>query len=166
MTHQPSFPRRKQLAQTIANSSSRNLGLNHRVFGRVKQISLSSYLSHSLHSGGGTDAPSPAPIPHQDAHHHSHHHHHRSRNKEHLAPSPIPVHSPVLQPKYRSPSPSCPYGYTNKPKNKAHVAPAAEPVASNHHHASPGTVIPHVVPPSSISPSPPVHYSPKNTKGH
>jgi hypothetical protein len=92
--HQPSFPRMKQLAQTIANSSSRNLGLNHRVFGRVKQISLSSYLSHSLHSGRGTDAPSPAPMPHQDAHHHLHHHH-QSRNKKHVAPSLVPVHSPV-----------------------------------------------------------------------
>ncbi|CAN6351240.1 unnamed protein product [Urochloa humidicola] len=64
--HQPSVPRMKQLAQTIANSSSGNLGLNHTVFGRVKQISLSSYLRHSLHSGAGTDAPTPAPMPYQD----------------------------------------------------------------------------------------------------
>ncbi|GJN14213.1 hypothetical protein PR202_gb01008 [Eleusine coracana subsp. coracana] len=99
--HQPSFPRMKQLAQTIANSSSGNLGLNHTVFGRVKQISLSSYLSHSLHSGGGTDAPSPAPMPHQDDHHHSHHHHHHSHDeKKHSDPSPVPVHSPVHHPKY------------------------------------------------------------------
>jgi hypothetical protein len=168
--HQPSFPRMKQLAQTIANSSSRNMGLNHRVFGRVKQISLSSYLSHSLHSGGDTVAPSPAPMPHEDAHHHSRrHHHHRSHDeKKHFAPSPVPVHSPVQQPKYRSPSPSCcPYGYTNKPKNKAPVAaPAAEPVASNHHHASPGTSVPHGVPPTSISPSHSVRHSPKNPKRH
>uniref|UniRef100_A0A0D3G6W9 DUF7036 domain-containing protein n=1 Tax=Oryza barthii TaxID=65489 RepID=A0A0D3G6W9_9ORYZ len=47
--HQPSLPRMKQLAKTIANSSSGNLGLNHTVFGKVKQISLSSYLRHSLH---------------------------------------------------------------------------------------------------------------------
>ncbi|KXG21865.1 uncharacterized protein LOC8055825 [Sorghum bicolor] len=172
--HQPSLPRMKQLAQTIANSSSGNLGLNHTVFGRVKQISLSSYLTHSLHSGGGTDTPSPAPIPYQDhpQHHHHHHHHHHEHHhhnksqeeKKHFAPSPAPVHSPVQQPKYISPSPSCPYGYTTKPKNKAPVAPAAEPVASNHHYASPAT-IPHAVPPPSISPTPSFnHSSPNNPR--
>ncbi|CAL4900403.1 unnamed protein product [Urochloa decumbens] len=175
--HQPSVPRMKQLAQTIANSSSGNLGLNHTVFGRVKQISLSSYLRHSLHSGGGTDAPTPAPMPYQDNPHHHHHYHHHHQNhhhehhhrhhssheeKKHFAPSPAPVHSPVQQPKYRSPSPSCPYGYTNKPKNKAPVAPAAEPVASNHHYASPATTPRGMLPPS-ISPSP---YSPNNPRRH
>ncbi|XP_062179316.1 uncharacterized protein LOC133883925 isoform X2 [Phragmites australis] len=174
--HQPSLPRMKQLAQTIANSSSGNLGLNHTVFGRVKQISLSSYLSHSLHGGGGTDAPGPAPMPHQDHHHyrhhyhhHSHHHHHHSHNKKrHFAPSPAPVHCPVRQPKYRSPSPfCCQYGYANMPKNKAPVAPAAEPVASsNHHYASPVTT-PRAVPPSSISPPPPIRrHSPNNPNKH
>ncbi|KAL6844977.1 hypothetical protein ACP4OV_025150 [Aristida adscensionis] len=168
--HQPSLPRMKQLAQTIYNSSSGNLGLNHTVFGRVKQISLSSYLRHSLHNGGGTDAPSPAPTPHQDhhhCHHHHHHHHHHRRHEEkkHFAPSPVPVHYPVQEPKYRSPSPSCcPYGYTTKPKNKAHTAPAAEPVASNHHYASPATV-PQAMPPS-VSPSPSVQRSHKNPKQH
>lgn len=166
--HQPSLPRMKQLAQTIANSSSGNLGLNHTVFGRVKQISLSSYLRHSLHSGSGTDAPSPAPLPYQDhphhCHHHHHHHHHeyhRHHNireeKKHFVPSPIHVHSPVQQPKYRSRSSSCQYGYTTKQKNKAPVAPAAEPVASDHHYASP-TAVPHVVPPPSISPLPSIHH--------
>ncbi|KAG2619666.1 uncharacterized protein LOC120665688 isoform X2 [Panicum virgatum] len=178
--HQPSVPRMKQLAQTIANSSSGNLGLNHTVFGRVKQISLSSYLRHSLHREGGTDAPSPAPMPYQDRphhhhhrhrhhhhHHHEHHHHHHNihEDKKHFAPSPAPVHSPVQQPKYRSPSPSCAYGYTKKPKNKAPVGPTAEPVASNHHYASPAT-IPCAVLPPSISPSPSVHHSPNNPRRH
>ncbi|KAJ1262629.1 hypothetical protein BS78_09G123400 [Paspalum vaginatum] len=176
--NQPSLPRMKQLAQTIANSSSGNLGLNHSVFGRVKQISLSSYLKHSLHSGSGTDAPSPAPMPYQDHphrhrhrrrhhhHHHEHHHHHSSREeKKHFAPSPAPVHSHVQQPKYRSPSPSCPYENTNKPKNKAPAAPALEPVARNHHYASPGT-IPHVVLPPSISPSPSIHHPHNNPRRH
>uniref|UniRef100_A0A0A9P0B8 Uncharacterized protein n=1 Tax=Arundo donax TaxID=35708 RepID=A0A0A9P0B8_ARUDO len=114
-------------------------------------------------------------MPHQDGHHHSrrrrrhrhHHHHHSHKEKKHFSPAPVPVHSPVQQPKYRSPSPSCcPYGYTKKPKNKAPVAPTAEPVASNHHHyAWPGT-IPYAVPPSSISPSPSVHHSPDNPKRH
>ncbi|PNT71418.1 hypothetical protein BRADI_2g27250v3 [Brachypodium distachyon] len=170
--HQPSLPRMKQLAQTITNSSSGNLGLNHTVFGRVKQISLSSYLCHSLHSGAGTDAPSPAPVAHQghhDNHHHRHHHHHHHHHhhshhhshevKKHLAPSPAPVHSHVEQPKYGSPTPSgCSYGCTNKPKNKAPVAPAAEPVANNYYD-SPHTM-PHAWSPSSISPSPSVTINP------
>ncbi|KAF7015302.1 hypothetical protein CFC21_029180 [Triticum aestivum] len=168
--HQPSPPRMKQLAQTIANSSSGNLGLNHTVFGKVKQISLSSYLRHSLHSGSDSDAPSPAPMTHEDHrrhhhnHHHHHHHHHHSHHRSHevirhLPPSPAPVHPPVEQPKYRSPSPSgYSYGYTNKPKNKAPVAPAAEPVVRNHHYASPPTM-PHAVSPSSISPSPSARHS-------
>ncbi|RCV17986.1 hypothetical protein SETIT_3G264500v2 [Setaria italica] len=137
--HQPSVPRMKQLAQTIANSSSGNLGLNHTV---------------------------PAPMPYQDNPHHHHHHHHNSHEeKKHFAPSPAPVHSPVQQPKYRSPSPSSPYGYTSKSKNKAPVAPAAEPVASNHHYASPATT-PRPVPPPSISPLPSVHHSPNNPRRH
>ncbi|KAM3403649.1 hypothetical protein ACQJBY_007023 [Aegilops geniculata] len=172
--HQPSPPRMKQLAQTIANSSSGNLGLNHTVFGKVKQISLSSYLRHSLHSGSDSDAPGPAPMTHEDhrRHHHHHHHHHQHHHHHHhhshhrsyevirhLPPSPAPVHPPVEQPKYRSPSPSgYSYGYTNKPKNKAPVAPAAEPVVRNHHYASPPTM-PHAVSPSSISPSPSARHS-------
>uniref|UniRef100_A0ACD5TAB5 Uncharacterized protein n=1 Tax=Avena sativa TaxID=4498 RepID=A0ACD5TAB5_AVESA len=170
---QPSIPRMKQLAQNIANSSSGNLGLNHTVFGRVKQISLSSYLRHSLHSG--SDAPSPAPMTHQDhcGHHHHHHHdhnhhgHHRSHEvKKHLAPSPAPVRSPVERSKYRSPPPSgYSYRYTDKPKNKAPLAPVAEPAAVNHRYASPSTMH-HAVSPSSITPSPSARRSTNNPNGH
>lgn len=158
--HKPSIPRMKQLAQTIANSSSGNLGLNHTVFGKVKQISLSSILSHSLHSR--SNAPSPAPMTHQDHprhHHHHHHHHHHSHHRshevlKHLAPSPGPVHSTGERSKYRSPPPSgYSYRYTNKPKNKAHIAPVAEPVANSHHYASPPTMS-HALSPSSIGSSP------------
>ncbi|CAM0955809.1 unnamed protein product [Alopecurus aequalis] len=174
--YQPSIPRMKQLAQTITNSSSGNLGLNHTVFGKVKQISLSSILRHSLHSSG--DAPSPAPMTHQDHqrhrhHHHHHHHHHHSHHrshevKKHLAPSPspAPVHSPVERSKYRTPPPSgYSYRYTNKPKNKAHIAPVAEPVANNHHYASPPSK-PHAVSPSSISQSPSGRHSTNNPNRH
>lgn len=52
--------RLKQLAQTITGSSpARNLGLDHSVFGKVKEISLSSYLYHTLDAS----TPSPAPSP-------------------------------------------------------------------------------------------------------
>lgn len=50
--------RLKQLAQTITGSPpATNLGLDHSLFGKVKEISLSSYLYHTL------DAPSPSPAP-------------------------------------------------------------------------------------------------------
>uniref|UniRef100_A0A0E0KDS0 DUF7036 domain-containing protein n=1 Tax=Oryza punctata TaxID=4537 RepID=A0A0E0KDS0_ORYPU len=106
---QPSLQRLKELAQTLKNSSSGNLGLNHTLFGKVKQISLSSYLKHSLNNAG-----SPVPQPyyqphttHQDNnhdhhshhhhHHHSHHHHHRHHDLshhglQHFPPSPAPLH--------------------------------------------------------------------------
>ncbi|XP_066313260.1 uncharacterized protein [Miscanthus floridulus] len=135
--HQPSVPRMKQLARTITNSSSSsgNLGLNHTVFGRVKQISLSSYLRHSLHSGGGSDAPSPAPM-HHHGHHGHHHHHHSHDDNRHPAPAPAPIHFPMPQPRYGAPPPSgCPYS-KNKPKKRGPVTPAAEPAANDHRSAS------------------------------
>ncbi|GFQ04687.1 hypothetical protein PHJA_002612700 [Phtheirospermum japonicum] len=47
-----------QLAQIITRSPpTDNLGLDHSVFGKVKEISLSSFLNHSLY------APPPAPTP-------------------------------------------------------------------------------------------------------
>ncbi|CAL4959514.1 unnamed protein product [Urochloa decumbens] len=146
---EPSVPRMKQLARTITNSSSSsgNLGLNHTVFGKVKQISLSSYLRHSLHSGGGSDAPSPAPM-HHHAHHGHHHHHHSPDNNRHLAPAPAPTHFPVPQPRYGAPPPSgCPYS-RNKPKKRGPVTPAAEPAANDHRSASSAP------PPHPWSPSP------------
>jgi hypothetical protein len=137
--HQPSVPRMKQLARTITNSSSSsgNLGLNHTVFGRVKQISLSSYLRHSLHTGGGSDAPSPAPM-HHHGHHGNHHHHHSHDDNRHLAPAPAPVHFAMPQPRYGAPPPSgCPYS-KNKPNKRGPVTitPAAEPAANDHRSTS------------------------------
>jgi hypothetical protein len=83
-----------------------------------------------------------------------------------LAPSPAPVQSPAERFKYRSPPPSgYSYTYTNKPKNKAPAAPAAEPIANNHHYASPPTMS-HALPPSSISPSPSGRCSINNPNRH
>ncbi|KAK3006845.1 hypothetical protein RJ639_016578 [Escallonia herrerae] len=57
--------RLKQLAQTITGSpAATNLGLDNSVFGRVKEISLSSYLNRTLQVDPPT--PSPAPSPEQD----------------------------------------------------------------------------------------------------
>ncbi|CAN4118362.1 unnamed protein product [Withania somnifera] len=80
----PSTSRLKQLAQTIG-SHSENLGLNNTVFGRVKQVSLSSFLPHSRGGDGGSPSPSPAPLPH-----HHHHYHHRSQDSN-PAPAILPA---------------------------------------------------------------------------
>lgn len=51
--------RLKQLAREIMASPTRNLGLNHTLFGRVKKIELSSFLLDSAQ----TPSPSPSPAP-------------------------------------------------------------------------------------------------------
>lgn len=59
-------PRLKQLAQEIMGSPSKNLGLNDTLFGRVKEVELSSYLQYSLEpaqSPGPSPGPSPSPAP-------------------------------------------------------------------------------------------------------
>ncbi|OEL12609.1 hypothetical protein BAE44_0026373 [Dichanthelium oligosanthes] len=142
----PSLQRLKQLAQTLRNSSSGNLGLNHTVFGRVKQISLSSYLQHSLNNSGNAQSPSPAPQPyneppsiHQDHshdhrhhhhHHHIHHHHHHHHDHchqslQHLPPAPAPLHS---TPTFLSCGSSC----THKKEHstaKHHSSPLRDPLS-------------------------------------
>ncbi|XP_039786079.1 uncharacterized protein LOC120652353 isoform X4 [Panicum virgatum] len=151
----PSLQRLKQLAQTLRNSSSGNLGLNHSVFGRVKQISLSSYLQHSLNNSGNAHSPSPAPQTynqpppiHQDhnhddhhhhhhhIHHHHHHHHHDDNSHQslqHLPPAPAPLHS---APTFLTCGSTC-------TRKKEH--------STAKHHSSPirGPVLRHIVPAAS-----------------
>ncbi|KAJ6826609.1 uncharacterized protein M6B38_371610 [Iris pallida] len=136
----PSVPRLRQLAQNIRSSSDGNLGLNHTVFGRVKQIQLSSFLQHSLNSGGNgiSMPPSPAPQPYDDHHnlhrhhHHHHHHHHRHHSVIHFAPAPAPQRT------LKSPAPSgCHTVIPRSPKSLAHIVPAAAPEDSLQHSPSP-----------------------------
>ena len=54
--------RLKQLAQTIKGSPA-NLGLDNSVFGKVKSISLSSYLEGTLSSIPPSPSPVPSPSP-------------------------------------------------------------------------------------------------------
>ncbi|KAK6945579.1 hypothetical protein RJ641_013123 [Dillenia turbinata] len=55
--------RLKQLAQTITGSPpAKNLGLDNSVFGKVKEVSLSSYLDSTLYAAP-TPSPSPSPSP-------------------------------------------------------------------------------------------------------
>ncbi|XP_022725962.1 probable serine/threonine-protein kinase samkC isoform X2 [Durio zibethinus] len=74
--------RLKLLAQTITDSPAKNLGLNNSVFGKVKSVSLSSYLKDTLHATPPTPSPAPSPGPS-------------------ISPRTtfLPTHSPVSSPK-------------------------------------------------------------------
>ncbi|XP_045817484.1 uncharacterized protein LOC123910431 [Trifolium pratense] len=71
--------RLKQIAQTIRGSARKNLGLNNVVFGKVKEIRLSSFLKDTLH----VYPPAPAPSP---------------QLTDHSEPSVSPYHSPSYSP--------------------------------------------------------------------
>ncbi|XP_031278044.1 uncharacterized protein LOC116136483 isoform X2 [Pistacia vera] len=159
----PSTPRLKQLAQTITGSNSKNLGLNNTVFGRVKQVRLSSILQHSLNGGDGSapsSSPSPAPLPHSHHHHHHHHHqHHHHHHNDHLAPAtsptpatqtaaPLPAHgspapmknSPAPQKSHEAKPPGChsanKRGSAKKGRTRSRLAPTIAPTISPHRSAA------------------------------
>ncbi|KAE8681909.1 nascent polypeptide-associated complex subunit alpha-like protein-like isoform 2 [Hibiscus syriacus] len=162
----PSIPRLKQLAQTITGSHSRNLGLNNTVFGRVKEVRLSSIPKHSVHGGDGSSnssSPSPAPSPHplrNNHHHHRHHHHHHHHHGDDLAPAVPPATSAkkgaASAPEVYSPAPETispasqlsnkanPPGFHHrnkrskgKTREESNVAPVATPKISPHHSPVP-----------------------------
>ncbi|XP_078442963.1 uncharacterized protein LOC144712527 [Wolffia australiana] len=76
--HPPSKSRLKELAESI--NPERNLGLNHTVFGRVKQIRLSAFFRHTINSSCPPTPPQPSPT--NLHHHHPHHHHHRRHHHD------------------------------------------------------------------------------------
>ncbi|KAL8037077.1 hypothetical protein ABFS82_11G016400 [Erythranthe guttata] len=149
----PSKSRLKQLAQTITGSDTKNLGLNNTVFGRVKQVRLSSILQHSL-GAGPTPSPSPSPSPSASPtskfHHHDRQHHH------HLSPSaspspPVGVRSPASAP-VPAPAPvknkeagptACPWKYKH---------PRTAPVYAPHSSSSPPKQKDHITLAPKISP--------------
>ncbi|KAF8080222.1 hypothetical protein N665_0964s0003 [Sinapis alba] len=170
--------RLKQITQTITSSHSKNLGLNHTVFGKVKQVRLSSVLPHSPVKPL-PPSPSPQPETHKHYYHHHHHHHHHQE----LAPEPSPAaksFAPASAPTkhlhlHRRSPPPCPYEQrrpkgnnalnhhspttpTPAPHRSQQHAPAPNPTLPSHHHAIPVTSpLPHVVfahipPPARISP--------------
>ncbi|XWS55225.1 hypothetical protein CRYUN_Cryun10bG0156700 [Craigia yunnanensis] len=116
--------RLKQLAQTITDSPAKNLGLNNAVFGKVKSISLSSYLKGTLHATPPTPSPSPSPGPSILPH-----------------PTFSPTHSPASSPKSHH-LPPC-------PKCKAASPSGLSPL----HSTGPGSG-PYPSLPPSISPGP------------
>ncbi|XP_064991504.1 uncharacterized protein LOC135628637 [Musa acuminata AAA Group] len=134
----PSLPRWKELAHTIQNSSVGNLGLNHTVFGRVKQIRLSSFLQHSSNNGSNTSSPHPSPQPNHHLHHH--HHHHKHHFPVDNAPGPAPPDTAPRHGYEISPS-GCGCGFSSKPKGKGYSAPAAVPVDAPKHSAAPAAVL-------------------------
>ncbi|XP_044467279.1 uncharacterized protein LOC123197177 [Mangifera indica] len=179
----PSTPRLKQLAQTITGSNSKNLGLNNTVFGKVKQVQLSSILQHSLNGGDGSapsSSPSSAPLPHSHHHNHHHHHHRHHNHNDHLAPAssptpetptaaPPPVHgspasmknSPAPQISHEAKPPGCHRankgGSMKKGRTQSHMAPTIAPTISPHYStASPQA---HIAPPTP-TPAPFSHSRP------
>ncbi|KAA3472137.1 Filamentous hemagglutinin [Gossypium australe] len=131
----PSTPRLKQLAQTITGSHSKNLGLNHTVFGKVKQVRLSSILQHSLHGVAPTTSTEKGAAPAPEAH----------------SPTPETI-SPASQRHNKANPPGSQHGnkrIKGKPREEPNLAPAATPKVSPHHSAVPPNVHP-----SALAPKP------------
>ncbi|KAH6787655.1 hypothetical protein C2S52_007207 [Perilla frutescens var. hirtella] len=104
--------RLRQLAQIITGSPPiENLGLDHSVFGKVKEISLSSFLTHSLHAPAPTPTPTPSPSP--------------SPEKGcGTRPSMLPSYSPAFSPNlHNAPPPPCPTCYASEPSPSPQNAP-------------------------------------------
>ncbi|KAL0346126.1 UNVERIFIED_CONTAM: hypothetical protein Sradi_4443900 [Sesamum radiatum] len=171
----PSKSRLKQLAQTITGSHTKNLGLDNTVFGRVKQVSLSSILQHSLGSDGSSPSPSPSPSPSFTANSHHHHRHHQHPDvslSPGIAPSPsilnggsvtgkrspmsTPVPAPAPGKNKAAEPPACHFGYNNrypwKHNKHSHTAPSASPVYAPHAAPSQPKQTKHITP--KVSPVP------------
>ncbi|KAE8687074.1 E3 ubiquitin-protein ligase RING1-like [Hibiscus syriacus] len=161
------LPRRlKQLAQTITGSPAKNLGLNNSVFGKVKSISLSSYLKGTLHPTPPTPSPAPSPGPSMSQH--------PTFSPTH-SPAPAPKkphltaassgHGPILSPGPRSgsypifppsisPEPSSLAKHTPPPCPYSH--PAIPPRSSPRSHCSRTSNCPPLMSPqSTLSPDQP-----------
>ncbi|XP_073132516.1 uncharacterized protein [Henckelia pumila] len=143
----PSNSRLKQLAQTITSSHTKNLGLNNTVFGRVKQVQLSSIMQHSLGSGGSVSSPTPSPSPMPQSHHYHHHHHeaslapvispsqppeNRGLVNRKKSPTSVPAAAPAPGKNLVSNPPSCSFGYNNrfpwKRDEYYHLTPSSPPI--------------------------------------
>ncbi|GFY90715.1 hypothetical protein Acr_07g0009120 [Actinidia rufa] len=133
--------RLKQLAQTITGSPANNLGLSNSVFGKVKEISLSSYLNRTIRAT--TPTPSPAPAPGQtDYGDHS------------FPPSPNLSPSPAPSPDFQHHLPSDDNPYSPSPENDPHDS--LPPISSSPAPSWAGTHSPRPSPRcgSAIPPSP------------
>lgn len=112
--------RLRQLAQIITGSPpTENLGLDHSVFGKVKEISLSSFLNHSLHAPTPTLTPTPSPSPSPEQIYDT-------------GPSMVPSHPPAFSPN----SHHCPNCYTPGPSGASQTS-APSPQNAPYHSLSP-----------------------------
>ncbi|KAI3801269.1 hypothetical protein L1987_29373 [Smallanthus sonchifolius] len=165
----PSMARSKQLAQTIKGSPTKNLGLNNTQFGRVKQISLSSYFNGSSGGSSGTPTPSPAPLPHPPSppHHNHHHHHHHDKqlppakppSPSKHSPAPPPVPTPAPHNSHNAKPPDCHSGYNRKKNPNKHpplFPPVSQPVPPLHTYPPPPVRNLLPPPPPRLSPPPPL----------
>ncbi|KAM7474624.1 hypothetical protein LguiB_021867 [Lonicera macranthoides] len=160
--------RLKQLAQTITGSPAKNLGLDNSVFGKVKQISLSAYLNHTLDPNSPTPSPAPAPSPVQDDYTEPY-----ISPSESPAPSPYPYgESPGSLPLIsNSPAPSI---VDSPPLPSRHCGGKISPGPSPKSHADPpSSAFPPSMGPepqwsSGLSPLPVVSYgsNPDQEKGN
>ncbi|XP_052204764.1 uncharacterized protein LOC127809759 isoform X2 [Diospyros lotus] len=108
--------RLKQLAQAIIGSPpAKNLGLSNSVFGKVKEISLSSYLSHTIHATPPRASPAPAPEKNDYA-------------GPAVAPSPhlAPSYSPAPAPDFHCHHLPCHNCYISSPSNEYPTSPSPE----------------------------------------
>ncbi|XVE48681.1 hypothetical protein DITRI_Ditri01bG0021800 [Diplodiscus trichospermus] len=145
--------RLKQLAQMIADSPPENLGLNNSVFGRVKGVSLSSYLKGTLHATPPTPSPAPSPGPsispqrtfsptHSPASSPKNHHFLRCPKCKAVSPSAHgPLHSPGpaggLYPSFPPPvSPAPSRAVTHAPPPCPYSHPAFPPSSSGRSHSN------------------------------
>ncbi|KAI8542465.1 hypothetical protein RHMOL_Rhmol08G0139700 [Rhododendron molle] len=155
--------RLKQLAQTIEGSPpSNNLGLNNTVFGKVKEVRLSSFLNCTILATSPTPSPAPAP-----------------ENNDYYDSPISPSYSPTPGPNFQrhlppcvncdasSPSTDDKYPYSPSPESYPHrslppisssPAPSIsrnQPPRSSPHHGS--TIPPR---PSAFPPHSPHSYPP------
>ncbi|XP_059648110.1 leucine-rich repeat extensin-like protein 5 isoform X2 [Cornus florida] len=121
--------RLKQLAETITGSPAKIFGLSNSVFGKVKEIRLSSYLNRTLDA---TPTPSPAYAPSPEENDHA---------EPSISPylSRSPSYSPVSSPNFHH-SPPClncdasspsddNFPYAPRPENGPH--PSLPPISSS-----------------------------------
>ncbi|KAL5994690.1 hypothetical protein ACLOJK_024743 [Asimina triloba] len=131
--------RLRQLVQDIRGSPARNLGLNHTVFGKVKQIRLSSTFENTTNGSNGngiSSSPSPAPSPHPNHRRRRRRHHHHQHHRPDVELSPAPA--PAPQYNYRSPSPSpCQYQFPREPSASGSIPTVAPTVPPRPFFTSP-----------------------------
>ncbi|KAG6580880.1 hypothetical protein SDJN03_20882, partial [Cucurbita argyrosperma subsp. sororia] len=146
--------RLKQLAQTITNSHSGNLGLNNTVFGKWRSSTVTFTCSSASFSPSPPSppppSPSPSPSPSPPPHHHHHHHHHHQDatyspspgTEEHkyapkngISSAPEAGSSPVESPaskkrNYEATPPGFRYGYkglSTKVRKRSHLGSIPSP---------------------------------------